>query len=110
MTLADRWPRSPQAASRLRSASARRLRSPGVARLAADRQLVAERYQVCEALLVQAWELRGSPYLRDAVQALIDEWERWPLRMLELRQERQARLLRLLRETDPASLGRKRAA
>ena len=59
------------------------------------------------ALVSQAWELRGTPYLIDAAAWIVDWHERRYLRVLERRQERRARLLRALRETDPARvLGR----
>jgi hypothetical protein len=58
------------------------------------------------ALVYQAFELRESGYLVDAVADIIEWFERRPLAELEQRQERQARLVRLLRETDPDRLGR----
>jgi hypothetical protein len=59
------------------------------------------------ALVYQAWELRGTPYLIDAVRAIVDWQERKPLAEFELQQERDARnarLILLLRETDPYRL------
>jgi hypothetical protein len=46
------------------------------------------------ALTDQAWELRDSPYLLDACQAIVDWHERRFLRRYERRQERAARLVR----------------
>jgi hypothetical protein len=42
------------------------------------------------ALVVQAWELRDGPYLRDAVAAIVTWHERRPLAALEHRQLREA--------------------
>jgi hypothetical protein len=42
------------------------------------------------ALICQAWELRGTPYLRDACQAIVDWNERRPLTALEHYQSAQA--------------------
>lgn len=53
------------------------------------------------ALVIQAMELRQTPYLADAVKAIVDEHEREPLARFERQQERIATLLRLLRATDP---------
>ena len=47
------------------------------------------------ALVSQAWELRGTPYLVDACSAVEDEWHRRHLTRLE----RNAELIALLRET-----------
>jgi hypothetical protein len=41
--------------------------------------------------------LRGTPYLRDACEAIVDWHERRHLRRLEAEQERTAALRRLLR-------------
>jgi hypothetical protein len=64
------------------------------------------------ALVVQAFELRGTPYLVDACTA-IEQWhERRPLTALERRQAREAELadlVQLLRETEPTRLRRKAA-
>ncbi len=57
------------------------------------------------ALVLQAWEFRGSAYLRDAVDAIVAAHERAALTLLERRLERTGRLVRLLRETDPRRLG-----
>jgi hypothetical protein len=38
---------------------------------------------VLRALVLQAWELRDGPYLRDAVEALVAWHERRPLAALE---------------------------
>ena len=48
------------------------------------------------ALVSQAWELRGTPYLVDACLAVEDEWRRRHLTRLE----RNAELVALLRETE----------
>ncbi len=56
------------------------------------------------ALVLQAFELRQTPYLRDAVDAIVAAYERKPLTLLERRQERTGRLIRLMRETDPRTL------
>jgi hypothetical protein len=54
------------------------------------------------ALVDQAWEMRGSPYLTDAAAA-IERWhERRHLRRLEHAQEEAARAVRILRETRAA--------
>jgi hypothetical protein len=53
------------------------------------------------ALVIQAFDLKGSPYFVDAVGAIVDAHERAPLTRLEDRQERTAGLVTLLRETDP---------
>jgi hypothetical protein len=45
----------------------------------------------------QAWELRQTPYLRDACEAIIEWHERRHLRRLEREQERAAALARLMR-------------
>jgi hypothetical protein len=52
-----------------------------------------------DALIVQAVEHKGSPYLVDACGAIVAWFERRGLTELERQQERQARLLRVLRET-----------
>jgi len=62
------------------------------------------------ALVEQAWELRRSPYLIDAVDAIVEWYERRPLRALEQQQESLGRLVRLLRETNPRSLSLDEAA
>ncbi|MGZ8706835.1 MAG: hypothetical protein ACXW0R_05560 [Gaiellaceae bacterium] len=49
------------------------------------------------ALVCQAFDLRETPYDRDACEAIIDWHERRWLRALERKQERDARALRLLR-------------
>ena len=54
-----------------------------------------------KALVLQAMELRETPYLRDAVTAIVDEYEREPLARLERRQERIGRLVRLWRGLIP---------
>jgi hypothetical protein len=55
-----------------------------------------------EALVGQAFELGDSPYFRDAVDAIVDTWDRRGLTAFEHRQQQRADLKRLLRETDPA--------
>jgi hypothetical protein len=61
-------------------------------------------------LVIQAFDLKGSPYLIDAIDAIVDAHARAPLTCLEQRQERAALLIRLLRETDPVlAVGRKAA-
>lgn len=52
-----------------------------------------------DALVTQAIEHRGSPYLLDACAAIAAWFERRELTELEHRQERTSRLVRLLRET-----------
>jgi len=54
------------------------------------------------ALVLQAWELRGTGYTVDAAAAIVDWHLRRPLARHERRLERQARLVRLLRDTNPA--------
>lgn len=56
----------------------------------------AERERL-RALVDQAWELRGSPYLRDACEAIIDWHDRRALARLELQQVKSAAALALLR-------------
>ncbi len=59
-----------------------------------------------DVAFLQAWELRGGPYLGEAVKALVERYERVPLTLAEEsaeREARNARLIRLLRETDPAT-------
>jgi hypothetical protein len=56
------------------------------------------------AKVAQAWELRDSPYIADAVAAIVDAYDRAPLTWFEWCEQRRARnlrLIRLLRETDP---------
>lgn len=53
------------------------------------------------ALIVQAIELKGTPYFFDACRAIIDAHDRAPLTRLERREERNARFVRLLHETNP---------
>jgi hypothetical protein len=52
------------------------------------------------ALVAQAFELRGTPYLRDAVEAIVDWHDRRQLRRYEREQRARAALIQLLRETD----------
>lgn len=51
-----------------------------------------------QALVYQAFEMRDTPYLLDAVGAIVTWHERRPLLELERRQQRHADLVRLLRE------------
>jgi hypothetical protein len=55
------------------------------------------------ALVVQAFELRETPYLRDAVDAIVVWQERRPLVALERRQEREAALKRKRRRVGGAA-------
>jgi hypothetical protein len=62
-----------------------------------------------EALVTQGWELRGTPYTRDAAEAIVAWRERLALTRLERWQAANAywtvdRLTGLLRETDPDHL------
>jgi hypothetical protein len=50
-----------------------------------------------KAICAQAWELRDSGYLIDAVRSIEDWHDRRHLRALERREEHQAYLIRLLR-------------
>jgi hypothetical protein len=52
------------------------------------------------ALAAQAFDLRATPYFRDAIAAIVDWHDRRHLRAYERRQEELARLVRLLEETD----------
>jgi hypothetical protein len=58
-----------------------------------------------EALVGQAFELRDSPYLRDAVEAIVEHHDRRALTEFERRQQQLADLRRLLRETAPRRAG-----
>jgi hypothetical protein len=64
------------------------------------------------ALCGRAWERRGEPDLRDAVEAIVDWHDRRHVRAFERRQRSRAALVQVLRETDPARSrgGRRRAA
>jgi hypothetical protein len=62
------------------------------------------------ALIIQAYDLKGSPYFVDAVAAIVDAFEREPLARLERKQGRIGSLVRLLRETDPNRIQRRKAA
>lgn len=66
--------------------------------------------RVLRPLVCQAFELRESPYLLDAIAAIVDAHARMPLTLLESRQERNARVISLLRETDPVRIGASRRA
>ena len=62
------------------------------------------------ALTAQAFELRASPWLGEAVAAIVDAHQRRSLTELEAQQERTGRLIRLLRATDPDRLDGRSAA
>lgn len=49
------------------------------------------------ALVYQAFELREGPYLREACEAVVDWWERFPLSRFERNEE----LVALIRSTYP---------
>jgi hypothetical protein len=49
----------------------------------------------------QAWALRESPYLFDAVEAIVDWFDRRHERRWERRGDSFSRVLRVLRETKP---------
>jgi hypothetical protein len=53
------------------------------------------------ALVVQAFDLRGTPYLVDACRAIVDWYERRHLRQLEREQGEHAAWVRLFRECQP---------
>ena len=53
------------------------------------------------ALVDQACELRGTPYLVDAAEWIVRWHERRHLRALERRMDEKAKFTRLLRETQP---------
>jgi len=79
----------------------------------APRSLQRGRDGELEALVGQAWELRGTGYIYDAVDAILDWHDRRALRDLERRQARDARVGRLvgfLRATDPRHIEQRRAA
>ncbi len=61
-------------------------------------------------LVSQAWDLRDTPYVHDAVEAIITWHETRVVRELDRRDEELGRLIRLLRETDPARLRATRRA
>jgi hypothetical protein len=53
--------------------------------------------------VAQAWELRHSPYIVDAIATVLDAYDRAPLTWFEECEQRRVRnlqLIRLLRETD----------
>jgi hypothetical protein len=52
------------------------------------------------ALVLQAWELRETPYAVDACRAIVDWNQRRPLARLERDQEDQARARRVIASTD----------
>jgi hypothetical protein len=58
---------------------------------------------VIEALVVQAIELKGTPYVRDACEAILAAHFRQPLTRLENEWDHHADLVKLMRETDPRS-------
>jgi hypothetical protein len=61
------------------------------------------------ALVGIAWERRGEPDYRAALEAIVDWHDRRHIRAYERRQRQIAWLVQLLRETDPAR-SRKQAA
>ena len=73
----------------------------------AERAYLDERLR---ARVLEAWELRGSPYILDAAAAIAAAHEREQLTLFERREERSARLVRVMRATDPARIVRERAA
>lgn len=62
------------------------------------------------ALVGQAFELKGSPYLLDACAAIAEWHDRRHIRRFERRQRERAVLVQLLHETDPSRRRRQRAA
>jgi hypothetical protein len=60
--------------------------------VAEDRKVSPHAAECAElhALVLQAWELRDGPYLREAVEAIVAWHERRPLTRLERRQAREA--------------------
>jgi hypothetical protein len=58
----------------------------------------------------QAFDLRETPYLRDAIAAIEDWWERRHTRALDREEEQLAFLLRVLDSTDPDRIMRRRRA
>lgn len=58
------------------------------------------------ALTARAWELRGQPGYQEAIDAILEAFDRAPLSWLERCEQRRARndeLIRLLRETNPGA-------
>ena len=68
-----------------------------------NRSRAAWEAEVLWPLFLEAWELRGSPYLYDAAGALVAAHERRALTLLEREQEKNARAIRLLRDTSEAA-------
>jgi hypothetical protein len=62
-----------------------------------ERQEVAQLHVMTD----QAWALRESPYLFDAVEAIVDWFDRRHERRWERRGDSFSRVLRVLRETKP---------
>lgn len=58
----------------------------------------------------QAFELKGTPYLRDACEAIIEWHDRRHVRVLERRERQRADALRVLVVTNPARIAARRAA
>jgi hypothetical protein len=58
------------------------------------------------ALVDQAFELRETPYVLDAVEAIVDWWDRRYLRARERRDQEFAELVRLLERTGVDALRR----
>jgi hypothetical protein len=81
----------------------RRCRSDARARFEARRGdeggMTPREQRELDALVVQAIEHKGSPYLIDACGAIATWFERRDLTEFEHQQERTARLVRLIRET-----------
>jgi hypothetical protein len=61
------------------------------------------------ALVGYAWERRGKPGFREAVEAIVDWHDRQHIRAYERRQRSTAVVLQVLRETDPAKSRRQAA-
>jgi hypothetical protein len=61
--------------------------------------LTPDEEEELRALVITAMDLRGTGYLRDAVEAIVEWHDRRHLRRYERKQEERARLARLLRET-----------
>jgi hypothetical protein len=58
----------------------------------------------------QAFDLRETPYLRDAITAIEDWWQARSTRAVEREEEQLALLLRVLDSTDPDRIMRRRRA
>jgi hypothetical protein len=62
------------------------------------------------ALVGIAWEQRGEPGYRPALEAIVDWHDRRHIRRFQRKQRQLAALVLLLRETDPARSRRRPAA